>query len=332
VKLEPPFLADERVPLDLATERASCCVCGAAAASDAAARGYDYEYRTSRRAWVYRRCRECALVYLDPRPAVAELGRIYPPHYYSFIEGSFDEGKRGNALVAYFRRRLEAGKAREFARLAGPGAKRVLDVGCGDGRFLAVLRDHGPRDWVLEGIDIDAAAVARARANGLAVGCSRLEDFAAGSARYDLVVLFQTIEHVSDPRDTCRKIRGLLNPGGLCVIETPDVAGWDERLFRAGLWGGYHIPRHWNLFTPDNLARLLDQQGFDVVARASLISTSFWINSLYNALLVRAAPGWLLRFFHYQNPLLLAFFIALDKLRMACGARTSNQRIVARAR
>ena len=326
MKREPAFLSDARVPADIAVEPVRCCVCGAVD-GEVEARGFDYEYKTSRREWVYRRCRGCALVYVDPRPADAELRTIYPPHYYSF-----DERKRTNPAVAFFRRKLEAATARAFAKVAGPGAKRVLDVGCGDGRFLGVLRDFGPQEWELEGLDIDAGAIERARARGLAATCARLEDFDPPDRRYDLIVLFQTLEHVSEPRAMCRKIHALLAPGGLFVIETPDVAGWDERLFRGSLWGGYHIPRHWNLFTPENLERMLATEGFETVLKQPLISTSFWINSLYNWLLVRRAPEGVLRFFHYQNPFLLAFFVPVEKLQIALGRRTSNQRLVARKR
>jgi 2-polyprenyl-3-methyl-5-hydroxy-6-metoxy-1,4-benzoquinol methylase len=300
-------------------------VCGGSDA-EPIARGYDYEYRTSRAAWTYVRCRECALVYLNPRPAVTELARIYPPHYYSF-----DETKRDNPLVGFFRRRLEAMKARVFARLLEPGPRRILDVGCGDGRFLSVLRDHGPKAWELHGIDIDARAVERAASRGVRAQVSRLEDYDPGAERFDMVVLFQVIEHVSAPDEMARRVHDLLVPGGLFVIETPDVAGWDEALFRDGLWGGYHIPRHWNLFTPDNLARMLARAGFERVLAQPLISTSFWINSLYNWALVRGAGERTLGFLHYQNPLLLAPLIVLDKLRMPFGARTSNQRLVVRS-
>lgn len=325
-KLEPPFLDDESIPADIAVEPVRCCVCGGTEA-EVAARAYDYEYRTSRRQWIYRRCKECRLVYVDPRPAVSELGTIYPPHYYSF-----DEAERDLALVTYFRRKLEAMKVQAFARWVGEGPRRILDVGCGDGRFLGVLRDFGSKDWELKGIDIDAGAIERARGKGFDADCVRLEDFELepGSEGYDMIVMFQVIEHVSDPDRTCRQVRELLKPGGVFVIETPDVAGWDERIFRDGLWGGYHVPRHWNLFTPDNLGRMLRQGGYEIVHTQPLISTSFWINSLYNWLLVRGAGERTLRFFHYQNPLLLAAFIALDKLRMLFGARTSNQRLVAR--
>lgn len=307
-------------------EEVHCAVCGSKEATQVA-RGYDYEYRTSRREWIYWRCNECALVYLNPRPTAAELGRIYPPTYYSF-----DESGRSNPLVAVLRRQLEKMKAKVFAQLLGPGPKRILDVGCGDGRLLSVLKQYGGDQWQLEGIDIDARCVERARERGLDVRCARLEDLGAETEAYDMVILFQVVEHVSEPDKMSAKVHSLLKPGGLYVIETPDVAGWDEQIFRAGFWGGYHIPRHWNLFTPANLEQMLARVGFERVLSQPLISTSFWINSLYNRALVRGAGPRRLNFLHYQNPLLLALFVLLDKLKMLGGGRTSNQRLVARRR
>lgn len=320
----PPFLKDDSIRAELAVEEVTCAVCGGQEAKHVAT-GYDYEYRTSRQAWHYGRCTECGLVYLNPRPATSELGAIYPPNYYSF-----DEEKRDVSLVSFFRRKLEAMKVRAFAKHLEPGSRRILDVGCGDGRFLSVLREFGSDEWSLSGIDIDEGAVERAKRKGIDARTVRLEDFDPGEKRFDMIVLFQVIEHVSEPATMCAKIRELLEPGGIFVVETPDVAGWDERLFREGLWGGYHIPRHWNLFTPETLGRMLVQEGFEVVGGQPLISTSFWINSLYNRALVRGAGRRTLGFLHYQNPVLLGAFIALDKLRMLFGARTSNQRMVAR--
>ena len=323
-KREPGFLSDDSIPASLEKESVRCCVCGSESAETVAI-GYDYEYRTSRDEWTYVRCTGCALVYLNPRPAVSELRRIYPSTYYSF-----NEEQRSNPLVTFFRRKLEAMKARAFQRLLGDGPRRILDVGCGDGRFLSALRDFGPSDWELHGIDIDEPAVERAKALGIQAEYARLEDFDPGPNKFDMIVLFQVIEHVSEPDEMARKVRELLAPGGIFVVETPDVAGWDEALYRDGLWGGYHIPRHWTLFTPTTLGKLLTNAGFEIVEGAPLISTSFWINSFYNSALVRGKSQRWLNFFHYQNPLLLALLIVLDKLRMLFGARTSNQRLIAR--
>ena len=325
-RLRPPFLNDESIPKSLEKESVECCVCGQTD-SETVAKGYDYEYRTSRDEWNYVRCLSCSLVYLNPRPATSELHRIYPPNYYSF-----NEDQRSNALVTFFRRKLEAMKTRAFGRVLGTGKKRILDVGCGDGRFLGALREFGSSDWELHGIDIDQAAVERAKKRNLKASYTRLEDYDPGDIKFDMIVLFQVIEHVSAPNEMAGKIRSLLAPGGLFVIETPDVAGWDHALFRDGLWGGYHIPRHWTLFTPKTLEQLCSQAGFESVQSSSLISTSFWINSLYNWALVRGKSEAWLRFFDYQNPLLLAPLILLDKLRMLFGCRTSNQRLIVRRR
>ncbi len=320
----PPFRADLSIPARLDTQTVDCCVCGPVG-HRAVATTYDYEYRTSRQSWTYVRCDGCGLVYLRERPATSELARIYPPHYYSF-----DEAQRDQPLVAALRGRLESAKAAAFAAHVPKLDARVLDVGCGDGRFLSVLKRAGPPGWRLEGLDIDVGAVERARSRGLKMHHGRLEDFEAPAGGYDLVVLMQVLEHVADPRDTCRRIHRLLAPGGVFVVETPAVAGWDERLFRDGLWGGYHVPRHWNLFTPTTLGRLLNEEGFEVKEQRPLISTSFWINSLYNRALVHGASPRHLGFLHYQNPALLALFLPLDRLAIALGRRTSNQRVVAR--
>ena len=320
----PAFLADESIVQTIAKEQVSCCVCGGTD-SELVAKGFDYEYKTSRDEWHYVKCKGCALVYLNPRPATSELSTIYPSNYYSF-----DESQRSNGIVTYFRRKLEAMKAQAFERALGSGKKRILDVGCGDGRFLGALADYGPKEWELFGIDIDKQAVERARARGIQAEFARLEDYDPGEQKFDMIVLFQVVEHVSAPDEMAEKVRGLLAPGGLFVVETPDVAGWDEALYRDGLWGGYHIPRHWTLFTPSTLGKLLSNAGFEHVSSTPLISTSFWINSFYNSALVRGKGARTLKFYDYQNPLLLAPLIILDKLRMLFGARTSNQRMIVR--
>lgn len=269
------------------------------------------------------RCAACAHLYLRPRPRSADLGVIYPPDYYAFATG-------GNPLVARLRRRWEGAKVRLYRELIGDGPRRVLDVGCGNGRFLGLLRDFGSPEWQLVGIDLDAAAVAECRARGFEAHVGRVEDFEAPGAGFDAVIMLQLIEHVEDPVAICRRVHALLRPGGCFVVETPNLAGIDYRLFRRSWWGHYHFPRHWNLFSSASLRRMLEAAGFGVERRECLISTSAWTISLHNWLLDRGWPDALVRFFHYQNPLLLALFVALDWTRARLGGETSNQRVIAR--
>jgi SAM-dependent methyltransferase len=301
-----------------------CALCGAAA-GDPIATGRDFEYDTCPNRFRFVRCAECGHLYLSPRPAVADLDVIYPADYYAFASG-------GHALVERLRRVWEGGKVRLYRELVGEGPRRILDVGCGNGRLLGLLRDFGCPEWELVGIDLDADAAAECRARGFEAHAGRVEDFEVAGPRFDAVIMLQLIEHVEDPVEICRRVHALLRPGGRFVVETPNLAGIDYRLFRRSWWGHYHFPRHWHLFSMASLRRMLEEAGFEVERGECLISTSAWTISLHNWLLDHGFPGPLVRFFHYRNPLLLAIFVALDWTRARLGLETSNQRVIARRR
>jgi SAM-dependent methyltransferase len=299
--------------------------CGSCGADDFVfeASGVDFEYATVANEFNFVRCRICDHLYLNPRPSGGDLSAIYPDDYYAYEED-------GGGLVARLRRVWEGRKVRLYRDLIGPGRRRILDVGCGNGRFLSLLREFGPEAWELEGIDFDADAARRCAAKGFATHVSRVEDFDSGAESYDGVIMLQLIEHVDDPGAICERVFALLRPGGCFIIETPNPAGLDYRLFRRSCWGHYHFPRHWNLFSTRALHRLLEERGFEIERTEYLISTSAWTISLHNYFLDRGFPAWFVRFFHFKNPLLLAIFVIVDSLRAKLGFQTSNQRVVAR--
>jgi len=312
-------------PLELV--EAHCVLCGSKEAAPCAT-GTDFEYDTCAETFRFVACARCGHQYLDPRPAASELDVIYPPHYYSFV------GTR-NALVARLQRVWEGGKVRLYRQWIGDGPRRILDVGCGDGRFLTLLREFGHPEWQLAGLEFDEAAIARCREKGFEAFAERVEDFATRAAergRYDGVVMLQLIEHVEDPAFLAERVADLLRPGGVFIIETPNLGGLDYRLFAGRWWGHYHFPRHWNLFSADTLTAMLEARGFEVVRRECLISTSSWIISHHNYFKDRGWPRWVWRFFSYQNPILLAVAVAIDTVRIRLGLDTSNQRVIARKR
>src|SRR5262245_28587429 len=145
----------------LVTEAAECDLCRTAGHTDPLATGWDFEYATSRQEFRIVRCAVCGLVYLADRPVVEALAIIYPPNYYSF-----DESTRENRLVKSVRDRLERRKAMVYTNLLGQGTRDVLDVGCGDGRLLDILKGGGDERWRLSGVEIGARAASHARAKG----------------------------------------------------------------------------------------------------------------------------------------------------------------------
>jgi 2-polyprenyl-3-methyl-5-hydroxy-6-metoxy-1,4-benzoquinol methylase len=302
-----------------------CVLCGSEA-SEVCASGPDFEYDTVDGEFHFVECASCQHQYLNPRPSTNDLDVIYPSNYYSFTGTT-------NALVARAQRYWEGGKVELYRGLVGDGERRLLDVGCGNGRFLSLLRDFGDPDWQMVGLEFDEGAIAACRADGFEAHAERVEDFAEmpeQQGRFDAVIMLQLIEHVEDPALICDRVRSLLRPGGVFIIETPNLAGLDYRLFRGRCWGHYHFPRHWNLFSRAALLRMLEERGFEIERAESLISTSSWIISCHNYLKDRGYPILVRRFFNYQNPVLLALAIAIDTARTKLGLETSNQRVIGR--
>jgi hypothetical protein len=129
-----------------------------------------------------------------------------------------------------------------------------------------------------------------------------------------------------------RQIRRWLSPGGIFALETPNVESWDARIFQKTYWGGYHIPRHWNLFTPATIARLLTDNGLVVEGVAFQTGHSFWMYSLHH--LVRYGGASRPRAGAWFDPMKslvgIAGFTALDLLRGALGAKTSAMLVICR--
>ena len=300
------------VGASLRMEATACCICGHDFAEPCAV-GEDFEYRSSADSFLAVRCSSCGLVYLNPRPSATELGRIYPPNYHAF---DFSPSRYG--IVYHIRRRLEARRALSWCR-GLPANARILDVGCGDGFHLRILREFGAATWKLEGVEPEPRAVAAARESGLTVHQGTIQEVELPPAHFDLVLLIATIEHVDDPTSVLRAVKTLLRPGGRVVMITDNTDTWDFRLFGSRHWGGYHFPRHWSLFSASTLRSLAARSGLDVVTISTVLSPVNWVYSLHNMLADWRAPGWLTRRFGLDAPVALSIFTVVDWLHQLRG-------------
>lgn len=301
---------DPTAPLQLVD--VACCICGVDA-SEPIAVGEDFEYCTSPDTFQAVRCQRCGLVYLDPRPHASEFERIYPPTYHAY---DFSEERFG--LVFQVRRRLEAGRLLSWCK-GLPEDAQILDIGCGDGFHLRLLRDFGRPGWTLEGVDADQKAVEAAARAGLRVHHGTVQGLDLPTRSYDLAILIQAIEHVDDPPAVLRSVHNLLRPGGRLVIVTDNVETLDFRLFGGRHWGGYHFPRHWNLFSRGTLTALAGKVGFEVEEMATILSPVNWVYSVRNMLVDYKAPRWLVNRFSLASPVSLAFFTLFDGFSQLLG-------------
>ncbi len=306
----------------LVMEPVACCLCGGIDARTVGI-GEDFEYRTSDQTFLAVRCPTCSLVYLDPRPAASELAVIYPDSYHAF---AFEEASFG--LVHRVRSRLEARRLLRVGGELGDGA-RILDVGCGDGFHLDLLRRYGNAGWHLLGVDTDERAVQAAQRRGLHVQQAPIEGADIADASIDLALCIQTIEHVDDPVSVLSSIAARLRPGGRVYLVTDNTGSPDFTLAKGRHWGGYHFPRHWNLFDQASMGRLAERAGLEVEHLGTTVSPVNWTYSVRNALDDWGAPRALVERFSLRTAPSLAVFTALDSVLTAVG-RGALLRVVLR--
>ena len=226
------------------------------------------------------RCRDCRLVYLNPRPAEDEIDDLYPPDYGSHQVVRSRLGRLQRIDVGYGMSK----RARFVERHLGTRGY-ALDVGCGTGEFLLELRARG---WRVVGQEISDYAAQVAGEAGLDVRTSRLDRCGFESQSFDLVTLWDVVEHLHDPLSVLREIRRILKPSGLLVLSTPDIDSPDSRIF-AGWWHGLEIPRHLVLFGPETIAQALECAGFQTVER-KYISGSYHVRLLSLQAFIRDLP------------------------------------------
>ena len=290
---------------DLQLTFVKCCICESNNAT-VIGNGQDFEYHTSNKTFSVMRCNSCGLIYLNPRPVISEFKRIYPATYHAY---NFSENNFGFSYKV--RSRIDTWRLLNDCR-GLPDNARILDVGCGDGFHLSLLAKSGKKKWSLEGVDIDEHAIEAATRKGLKVHKGAVEDVDLPEESYDLIFMIMTIEHVERPDRTICHIKKLLKKGGRLVIVTDNTDSLDFTFFKEHYWGGYHFPRHWNLFSHQSLERLAEKTGFEVTSVKTIISPVNWVYSIHNALVDRGAPNWLVDRFTLKSTFSLAVFTALD--------------------
>jgi 2-polyprenyl-3-methyl-5-hydroxy-6-metoxy-1,4-benzoquinol methylase len=300
----------------------TCPLCKTADVSHYA-QAHDIEYFTVETAFDFFRCAACDVVFLDPMPW-DRLGEIYPTNYYSFVSSE-------RSMIQRVKESLDR---RYFRKVLGqmPGEKlSALDVGGGSGWLLDIVRAADPRVTDTSVVDIDGAARQLAEAAGHSFFEGRIEDLPV-TRTFDVVLMLNLIEHVTDPRAVLGKARELLAPGGRLVIKTPNTDALDARLFRNSSWGGFHTPRHFVLFTRPSFTKLAQEVGLSVESFSYTQGAPFWSVSVLDMLrrrgLVRVTkerPA----IYHPLMPALQGAFAAFDMARSPF-AKLSQMQLVLR--
>jgi 2-polyprenyl-3-methyl-5-hydroxy-6-metoxy-1,4-benzoquinol methylase len=238
--------------------------------------------------WSLKECpsSSCGTLWLDPRPTFTDIGKIYANYYThdDVSESSFIK----HAVRALAREIAAAHYGFKSSRVPSPGqylasataalypglrdhidlqlrylpaslmgSGKLLDIGCGNGEALQLLKDLG---WQVCGVELDPQAVAAARKRNLDVRQGTLSDAAFSDETFDVVTSAHVVEHVHDPTDFLQQSRRVLRVGGTLIVVTPNVRSRSHVKFGAS-WRGLEPPRHLVLFTPESLRGLAEKTG-----------------------------------------------------------------------
>jgi 2-polyprenyl-3-methyl-5-hydroxy-6-metoxy-1,4-benzoquinol methylase len=229
--------------------------------------------------WDIRRCTDtsCGLLWVDPKPDRDDIWKAYRK-YFTHKDHQAPTTRRNRRLTNLLRNiskplstlAVHLGGLRVFEKEVGKKAEimflghahrgqRLLDVGCGNGSFLAKMKGIG---WIVEGTETDPGAAENASDTyGFKIHHGRLEELHLEGESFDAITMSHVIEHVHDPVSLLKECFRLLKPGGKIVVKTPNPDSLGHRLFREH-WISLFPPGHLHLFSRAALRLCADMARF----------------------------------------------------------------------
>jgi SAM-dependent methyltransferase len=215
--------------------------------------------------FAFRRCSACRTIYMSPRPSEAVMADYYAgsenyAYWAAHIFPASEPSRREKIHKPWLSRVLD------YCDRYGIPTGTLVEVGPGFGTFCAVALEAGRFERVLA-VEPTPELCAACRKRGVDVLEKRIEEASDDIADADVVVAFEVIEHLFDPRRFVRGAAALLKPGGLLVLSCPNGLGFD--IATLGAESLAVDSEHVNLFNPDSLAMLVREAGFEMLEVAT---------------------------------------------------------------
>jgi SAM-dependent methyltransferase len=213
------------------------------------------------------RCDACRAHYTTPRFREAEKHLAFAGSYPFYQRARQNISAPTEEDMQAFARRVNM--VERFC----PQPGNILDLGMGDGVFLAAMRRRG---WQATGIDSEPDVVAYARRQLGLASCmvADAERDRLPEGPYDVVTMWGMLQLSYRPQLLLEKIRTTLTPDGIIAIGVSNIGSAGARLFRSH-WRGLGLPRHLIHFDPASLRRLVEQAGYRPLVAA--FETPYWI-------------------------------------------------------
>lgn len=253
--------------------------------------------------WTILRCRTCGFGWTDPPLKEEEIAACYPAGYLGDTLKIMSEFRLGNLQRTRSWRR-ETEKVRLVERFTTGGS--LLDVGCGDGKFLMAL--DGQR-WKKTGVEFNREVVQLVNSTFPDLQLIRGDLFSEElqESSFDVITFWHVFEHLPGSRRVLERARRLLRPEGWIFISLPNLESWQARLFRHNWYAFDDVPRHLYHFSPNSLELLLQEVGLRLITHR-FFSRMVNMHCLKHSLIHWSEEQFASRIpYYFLKPLLLGF-------------------------
>ncbi len=302
------------------TKSQNCCCCSSNNSIEIC-KGIDFEYKTCLNDFFYHECKNCGHIFLKNVPTPDELNTIYPINYENYSKD------RNRSLAYKVKSKLDLlslKKTRKYIKKINS----IIDIGCADGNTLDLFKKVYPNIKNIEGVEISKIAAKGAIEKGYKVIIGSADEVNFVKNKYDLITIQQVIEHVYKPDILIDKLSTALKKGGILIIETPTNECLDLKLFKKRYWGGYHIPRHFNIFSKRGILNIAYQHNLKLISEQYKPQPGHWIWTLHHLFMEYKFPHSVVSFFYMTNPILLGIFTIIELIQSIFTKRMSNMRLI----
>ncbi len=205
-------------------------------------------------------CIECKLIFVHPIPTPEN---VYNEDYFSGAtegHGYVDYDNDKEPMIPTFNHYLD------LCAKYGKSGGNVFDIGAATGFFLGIAKRRG---FNVKGVELSNYAASIGREKGLDVVTGDLLSLNLPSDFFDIVTMFDVVEHFTDPFKELREVKRILKKGGLLVINTPNGESFLSKILKTH-WHIVVPPEHLFYFSPSNISLFLKKEGFSVKYSGSI--------------------------------------------------------------
>ena len=218
------------------------------------------------------KCHACGFCFTSPRPEEREIG----PYYASDAYVSHSNTEKGLVNKLFHISRKYTINHKKYLVKKYSGGNTILDYGCGSGEFLHAMSDAG---WNCYGIEPNDKARSLAALNtSIKIGRESMLEEIAGSS-LQAITLWHVLEHIYPIHERLKTFHRLLDKKGMLFVALPNMLASDAKRYGPH-WAAWDVPRHIHHFSPETITKLMEGNGFVLVATLPMLLDAFYISML----------------------------------------------------